>query len=132
MADEFVRNYSGGMIRRLEIAQSMLDRPRGLFLDEPTVGLDPGARGAVWEHVERRRGEYGTTIVLTTHLMDEAEAVRFVDKTLVIAELEARKLGHDPTELTRRGRRHPGGGADRARDRRGAGGSPCGELARPR
>jgi ABC-2 type transport system ATP-binding protein len=45
------------------------------FLDEPTVGLDPVARDAVWEHVERLRGEYGTTIVLTTHLMEEAESL---------------------------------------------------------
>ena len=52
-ADTLVRQYSGGMIRRLEIAQSMLHRPRVLFLDEPTVGLDPLARQAVWEHIAR-------------------------------------------------------------------------------
>ena len=52
-ADKLVRHYSGGMIRRLEIAQSMLHRPRVLFLDEPTVGLDPLARQAVWEHIEQ-------------------------------------------------------------------------------
>jgi ABC-2 type transport system ATP-binding protein len=75
VAGKLVRDYSGGMIRRLEIAQSMLHRPRVLFLDEPTVGLDPVARAAVWEHVERLRVEYGATIVLTTHLMDEAEAL---------------------------------------------------------
>ncbi len=75
VADKLVRDYSGGMIRRLEIAQSMLHRPRVLFLDEPTVGLDPVARAAVWEHVERLRSEYGTTIVLTTHLMEEAESL---------------------------------------------------------
>jgi ABC-2 type transport system ATP-binding protein len=75
VAGKLVRDYSGGMIRRLEIAQSMLHRPRVLFLDEPTVGLDPVARAAVWEDVERLRTEYGATIVLTTHLMDEAEAL---------------------------------------------------------
>ena len=58
-ADRMVREYSGGMIRRLEIAQSMLHRPRVLFLDEPTVGLDPVARRAVWDHIERLRREYG-------------------------------------------------------------------------
>jgi ABC-2 type transport system ATP-binding protein len=73
VADKLVREYSGGMIRRLEIAQSMLHRPRVLFLDEPTVGLDPVARQAVWDHVERLRADYGTTIVLTTHLMEEAD-----------------------------------------------------------
>jgi ABC-2 type transport system ATP-binding protein len=75
VAGKLVRDYSGGMIRRLEIAQSMLHRPRVLFLDEPTVGLDPVARAAVWEHVERLRAEYRATIVLTTHLMDEAETL---------------------------------------------------------
>jgi ABC-2 type transport system ATP-binding protein len=74
-ADKMVRKYSGGMIRRLEVAQSTLHRPRVLFLDEPTVGLDPLARNAVWEHVERLRSRYGTTIFLTTHYMEEADAL---------------------------------------------------------
>jgi ABC-2 type transport system ATP-binding protein len=74
-ADKLVREYSGGMIRRLEIAQSMLHRPRVLFLDEPTVGLDPRARRTVWEHIEQLRRDYGTTIFLTTHMMEEAEGL---------------------------------------------------------
>src|ERR1041384_3169162 len=65
-ADKLVRQYSGGMIRRLEIAQSTLHRPRLLFLDEPTGGLDPLARQSVWQHIEQLRDEYGTTIFLTT------------------------------------------------------------------
>jgi ABC-2 type transport system ATP-binding protein len=72
-ASKLVRQYSGGMIRRLEIAQSTLHRPPLLFLDEPTVGLDPVARKAVWEHIQRLRAEFGTTIFLTTHYMEEAE-----------------------------------------------------------
>ncbi|MCR4407838.1 MAG: ATP-binding cassette domain-containing protein [Anaerolineae bacterium] len=72
-ADKLVRNYSGGMIRRLEIAQSMLHRPQVLFLDEPTIGLDPLARKLVWEYIEKLRTQYGTTIFLTTHLMEEAD-----------------------------------------------------------
>lgn len=71
-AQKLVGTYSGGMIRRLEIAQSMLHRPKVLFLDEPTVGLDPVAREAVWEHIERLRAGFGMTIFLTTHYMDEA------------------------------------------------------------
>jgi ABC-2 type transport system ATP-binding protein len=74
-ADKLVRQYSGGMIRRLEIAQSMLHRPPLLFLDEPTVGLDPGARRAVWEHIEQLREQFGITILLTTHLMEEADVL---------------------------------------------------------
>jgi ABC-2 type transport system ATP-binding protein len=73
VSDKMVREYSGGMIRRLEIAQSMLHRPRVLFLDEPTVGLDPIARKAVWEHIQRLCSDYGTTILLTTHYMEEAD-----------------------------------------------------------
>ncbi len=72
-AQKMVREYSGGMIRRLEIAQSMLHRPPVLFLDEPTVGLDPVARRAVWEHIEELRDRFGTTVLLTTHLMEEAD-----------------------------------------------------------
>lgn len=68
-----VHEYSGGMIRRLEIAQSMLHRPPVLFLDEPTVGLDPIARKTVWDHILQLKKEYNTTILMTTHLMDEAD-----------------------------------------------------------
>jgi ABC-2 type transport system ATP-binding protein len=73
VSGKLVRDYSGGMIRRLEIAQSMLHRPRVLFLDEPTIGLDPVARKTVWKHMQQLRSEYGTTILLTTHYMDEAD-----------------------------------------------------------
>ena len=65
-AHRLVSHYSGGMIRRLEIAQSMLHRPRVLFLDEPTVGLDPSARRAVWERIRGLRDQFGTTILMTT------------------------------------------------------------------
>ena len=72
-AHTLVRTYSGGMIRRLEIAQAMLHRPAVLFLDEPTVGLDPVARHAVWQHIRDVRRSEGATIVMTTHYMEEAE-----------------------------------------------------------
>ena len=72
-SDKLVKNYSGGMIRRLEIAQSMLHRPKVLFLDEPTIGLDPVGRKVVWDHIEKLREDYGTTIFLTTHYMEEAD-----------------------------------------------------------
>jgi ABC-2 type transport system ATP-binding protein len=72
-ADRLVRNYSGGMVRRLEIAQALIHHPRILFLDEPTIGLDPVARRAVWEHLTRLREEFGSTLFLTTHYMEEAD-----------------------------------------------------------
>jgi ABC-2 type transport system ATP-binding protein len=75
VGDRLVRQYSGGMIRRLEIAQSTLHRPRVLFLDEPTIGLDPVARRAVWHHIKRLRLDYGTTMFLTTHFMEEADTL---------------------------------------------------------
>ncbi len=74
-AGRLVKTYSGGMIRRLEIAQAMLHRPSILFLDEPTVGLDPRARQSVWGALRQLRTEYGTTVLLTTHDMDEADAL---------------------------------------------------------
>ena len=74
-ADRLVNQYSGGMIRRLEIAQSMLHRPQVLFLDEPTIGLDPLARKAVWDHITRLRTESRTTVFFTTHLMEEADSM---------------------------------------------------------
>jgi ABC-2 type transport system ATP-binding protein len=73
--NRLVREYSGGMIRRLEIAQSTLHHPQVLFLDEPTLGLDPGARHLVWEHIGELRSRFGTTILLTTHQMEEAETL---------------------------------------------------------
>jgi len=73
--ERMVRTYSGGMIRRLEIAQSTLHHPKVLFLDEPTIGLDPLARRTVWEMVSKLKEEYGTTIFLTTHFMEEADSL---------------------------------------------------------
>jgi ABC-2 type transport system ATP-binding protein len=75
VGDGLVRTYSGGMIRRLEIAQSMLHRPAVLFLDEPTVGLDPRARHAVWDRLRELRAQFGTSVLLTTHDMEEADAL---------------------------------------------------------
>jgi ABC-2 type transport system ATP-binding protein len=68
-----VKHYSGGMIRRLEIAQSMLHRPQVLFLDEPTVGLDPAAKHAVWQRISDLREQFGTSVLMTTHDMEEAD-----------------------------------------------------------
>ena len=73
MLDRLARTLSGGMLRRLEIASALLNRPRVLFLDEPTVGLDPNARAMVWERLAALREQSGTTILVTTHLMEEAE-----------------------------------------------------------
>ncbi|HTR50294.1 MAG TPA: ATP-binding cassette domain-containing protein [Kofleriaceae bacterium] len=72
-ADRLVRGYSGGMIRRLEIAQALLHGPEVLFLDEPTVGLDPVAKQTVWTRLKELRERGRTTILLTTHDMEEAE-----------------------------------------------------------
>ena len=72
-ADRLVSTYSGGMIRRLELARAMLHQPAVLFLDEPTIGLDPIAREQVWTHVRDLRRLEGTTIVMTTHYMEEAD-----------------------------------------------------------
>ncbi|MBX6350592.1 MAG: ATP-binding cassette domain-containing protein [Clostridia bacterium] len=68
-----VRTFSGGMRRRLEIARGLLHHPQVLFLDEPTVGLDPQTRAAIWQHVRELRDEVGITVFMTTHYMDEAE-----------------------------------------------------------
>jgi ABC-2 type transport system ATP-binding protein len=74
-ADRLAGSYSGGMIRRLELAQALVNRPRLLVLDEPTLGLDPIARAAVWERVAELRTGYGTTVLLTTHYLAEADQV---------------------------------------------------------
>jgi ABC-2 type transport system ATP-binding protein len=71
--NNFIRTYSGGMRRRLELARGLLHYPRVLFLDEPTLGLDPQTRNHIWEYVLQLQKEEGTTVFLTTHYMDEAE-----------------------------------------------------------
>ena len=85
---DLVSTYSGGMARRLEIARGMLHTPRVLFLDEPTVGLDPQTRALIWEDIHRLRQEEGVTIFLTTHYMDEAEnaeRIAIIDHGEIIA-----------------------------------------------
>lgn len=73
VADRMASAYSGGMVRRLELAQALVSSPRLLILDEPTIGLDPIARDSVWEHIEEVRAATGMTVLVTTHYMDEAE-----------------------------------------------------------
>jgi ABC-2 type transport system ATP-binding protein len=74
-ANALVRTFSGGMIRKMEVGQAMLHRPKVLFLDEPTIGLDPLARQNVWKHLLELRNNMGTTIFFSTHYMEEAEEV---------------------------------------------------------
>jgi ABC-2 type transport system ATP-binding protein len=87
-ADELVKNYSGGMYRRLEIARGLMHHPRVLFLDEPTLGLDVYTRHRIWEYVKRLKEE-GVTIILTTHYIEEADflcdRVAIIDHGEIIA-----------------------------------------------
>jgi len=105
-ANELVANYSGGMRRRLDIAGGLVHRPQILFLDEPTLGLDPQTRSAIWEYI-RRLNQQGLTIFLTTHYLDEADAlcgrVAIMDqgeiKALDSPENLKRSLGKDLVEI---------------------------------
>lgn len=72
-ANERAETLSGGLRRRVELAKGMIHRPELLLLDEPSTGLDPGARSALWDYLHRLRSEFGVTIALTTHLLEEAE-----------------------------------------------------------
>src|ERR1700739_4854828 len=75
VAARWAGTYSGGMVRRLEVAQALVTRPSLLVLDEPTVGLDPIARDGVWQQVQSMQGQFGMTVLLTTHYMEEADAL---------------------------------------------------------
>jgi ABC-2 type transport system ATP-binding protein len=88
--DRIVRGYSGGMQRRLDIALALIHRPRVLFMDEPTTGLDPEVRASMWQEISRLAREEGLTVLLTTHYMEEADelASRLVilDRGRIVAE----------------------------------------------
>ena len=83
-ADRVVRGYSGGMRRRLDIALGLVHRPRVLFLDEPTTGLDPEARVAMWSEVSRLAGAESLTILLTTHYLEEAD--QLADRLAIVSQ----------------------------------------------
>lgn len=100
--------YSGGMKRRLELARGLMTTPAVLFLDEPTQGLDPQNRAGIWSYIRRLRDEKGITLLLTTHYMEEAEAlsdrVGIIDAGLLVAEGKpgelVRELGADVVSMT--------------------------------
>ncbi|MEV7216914.1 ATP-binding cassette domain-containing protein [Kitasatospora cineracea] len=98
-ADRMAGTYSGGMVRRLELAQALVSAPRLLVLDEPTIGLDPIARAGVWERVEAVRRATGMTVLVTTHYMDEAD--RHCDRIALMDRGRIRALG-TPEELKAR------------------------------
>lgn len=107
-ADDFVNTYSGGMKRRLEIARGLLHYPKVLFLDEPTLGLDPQTRRAIWEQIQRLNQEESVTIILTTHYTEEADylcdRIQIIDFGKIVAldtpnKLKARLEG-DIVSLT--------------------------------
>ncbi len=93
-AGDRAKKYSGGMKRRLSIAMALVSNPQVLFLDEPTLGLDPQSRRAIWEHIEALKGN--TTILLTTHYLEEADAL--ADRLAIIDEGRVIALG-TPDEL---------------------------------
>src|SRR6266542_6557379 len=97
-ADRIARGYSGGMKRRLDIAIGLVHRPRVLFLDEPTTGLDPEARAAMWVEVERLAAQESLTILLTTHYLEEAD--RLAERLAIVSRGQVVVEG-TPHELKR-------------------------------
>jgi ABC-2 type transport system ATP-binding protein len=91
VADRMAGAYSGGMVRRLEVAQALVNRPSLLVLDEPTVGLDPIARDGVWTQVQKMQAQFGMTVLLTTHYMEEADAL--CDRVALMHRGELRAVG---------------------------------------
>jgi ABC-2 type transport system ATP-binding protein len=98
-ANHLVKTYSGGMMRRLEIGQVLVNRPHVLFLDEPSIGLDPAAKRMIWDYVVRLREEFGTTILLTTH--DMLEADELCDRIAIMNAGQIAVTG-SPKELKRK------------------------------
>jgi len=96
VADSLAGTYSGGMVRRLELAQALVNRPSLLILDEPTVGLDPIARDSVWAQVQRMQEDFGMTVLLTTHYMQEADTL--CDRVALMHHGQLQAVG-SPEEL---------------------------------
>src|SRR5208282_4604510 len=94
-ADDFVETFSGGMQRRIELAKGLLHHPAVLLLDEPTTGLDPGARRDLWQYLQMLRDEEHVSVLVTTHLMEEAERC---DRLAILNEGNLVALG-TPAEL---------------------------------
>ncbi len=94
--NDFVRDFSGGMKRRLEIARGLLHHPKIIFLDEPTIGLDPQTRNHLWNYVKKLNAEEGVTVFFTTHYMEEAEntakRIAIIDHGVIIAEGTSEEL----------------------------------------
>jgi ABC-2 type transport system ATP-binding protein len=136
VADRLANTYSGGMVRRLELAQALVNQPSLLILDEPTVGLDPIARDSVWTQVQSMQQEFGMTVLLTTHYMEEADVL--CDRVALMhrgrlravgtpAELKA-KVGPEAT-LESVFRHYAGSGLDEAATQNGLGGIRAGRKA---
>ncbi len=106
--DSLVKTFSGGMRRRLEIARGLIHGPKILFLDEPTLGLDPASRKAVWTHIRELKERHNTTIILTTHYMEEADSladrIGIINRGRIIEldtpEALKKKVGQDLVFLT--------------------------------
>ena len=96
VADRLAGTYSGGMVRRLELAQALVNQPSLLILDEPTVGLDPIARDSVWSQVQTMQQQFGMTVLLTTHYMEEADVL--CDRVALMHHGRLQAIG-TPSEL---------------------------------
>ena len=118
--DSPVQTFSGGMRRRLEIARGLLHSPRVLFLDEPTIGLDPQTRSSIWRYIRELKEREEITIFMTTHYMDEAE---FCDRIAIMDQGEIVVLD-TPAALKAQRRRGPGPDRDRRRRRGDRGAAP--------
>ncbi|QEN11946.1 ATP-binding cassette domain-containing protein [Mycolicibacterium sp. ELW1] len=136
VADRLANTYSGGMVRRLELAQALVNQPSLLILDEPTVGLDPIARDSVWDQVQSMQQEFGMTVLLTTHYMEEADVL--CDRVALMHHGRLRAVG-TPAELkTKVGpqasledvfRHYAGSGLEDAVEHNGLGGIRAGRKA---
>ena len=119
-ADRLVRTYSGGMRRRIDLACGLVHRPKLLFLDEPTTGVDPASRAALWSELGRLR-ESGVSLFLTTHYLEEAD--RLCERLAIVDRGDRRRRGHARRAQGGDRRRRGDGGGRLVRGRRGAGGA---------